>query len=136
MIAASRKPGRHSKEYTQFETIRKYRSAYASFHRVTPQGNRLVMALVSNKGLLQRFVQDPTVTVWFQRFVTGCKRRMENVWSPNEAFSTNLLLKILEVAESRLEENISAFENKRWLIFITYSVVTYTLSLCGPKVFI
>ena len=135
MVEASRKPGRYSKDYTQFDTIRKYRSSYASFNRVSPQGNRLVLAMVNHKGKLQRFVQDPTVTVWFQRFVEGCERRMGNVWKPNEAFNTTLLLTVIDYANERLEENISATENDRWLVFITYCVITYTLSLRGTEGF-
>jgi hypothetical protein len=128
-------PGRYSSSYTQFETIRKYRSAFASFSRTTPQGNRMVMALVNNKGHLQCFVQDPTPTVWFQRFVTGCERRMGTIWRPNVAFQIPLLLKILELAEHRLNEDISPRENDRWIVFIAYCVVTYTLSLRGTEGF-
>jgi hypothetical protein len=133
MVDASRKPGRYSQSYTQFDTIRKYRSPYASFARTTPQGNRWVMGLVNANGHLQRFVQDPTVTVWFQQFITGCERRMGNVWRPNVAFPTPLLLKIFEVAEARLNENISDTENDRWIVFLSYCAVMYTLSLSGDR---
>jgi hypothetical protein len=135
MVDASRRPGRHSSAYTQFDTVRKYRSAFTSFYRTTPQGNRLVMGLVNNKGQLQRFVQDPTVTVWFQRFITGCERRMGNVWKPNMAFQTPLLLKVIDAASQHLEESVSPSESDRWLVFVTYCVVTYTLSLRGTEGF-
>ena len=135
MVEASRRPGKHSSEYTQFETIRKYRASYSSFHRATPQGNKTVVALVGQKGNLQRFVQDPTVTLWFQRFVEGCERRMGNVWKPNEAFTTQILLLVIDHAQGRLEDNVSASENDRWLVFIVYCVITYTLSLRGTEGF-
>ena len=135
MVEASRRPGKHSKNYTQFETIRKHRAAFSSFSRATPQANKRSIALVGNKGNLQRFVQDSTVTLWFQRFVEGCERRMGNVWKPNEAFSTKLILTILEYAQGRLEDNISINENDRWLVFISYCVITYTLSLRGTEGF-
>jgi hypothetical protein len=93
------------------------------------------MALVSSKGQLQRFIQDPTVTIWFQRFVTGCERRMGNIWKPNLAFTVPLLLKIIEVSEGRLNEDVSLGENDRWLVFICYCVLTYTLSLRGTEGF-
>jgi hypothetical protein len=86
-------------------------------------------------GHLQRFVQDPAVTVWFQRFITGCERRMGNIWKPNLAFSIPLLLKILQMGEDRLNEEISPDKNDRWLVFLTYSVITYTLSLRGTEGF-
>jgi hypothetical protein len=44
MVDASRRPGKHAKTHTQFETIRKHHSAYASFARTTPQENCTVMA--------------------------------------------------------------------------------------------
>jgi hypothetical protein len=135
MICASRRPGKHSSNYTQFETIRKYRSSFASFERTTPQGNKLIIGLVNTIGNLQRFVQDPTVTVWFQRFITGCERRMGNIWKPNVAFNTTLLLKVIEMAQQRYDENISERENDRWLVFLTYVSVTYTLSLRGTEGF-
>jgi hypothetical protein len=93
------------------------------------------MGLVNNKGQLQRFVQDPTVTVWLQRFIVGCERRMGNIWKPNMAFEIPLLLKVFEAARSRLDESISPRENDRWLVFIAYCVVTYTLSLRGTEGF-
>jgi hypothetical protein len=135
MVDASRKPGRYSPNYTQFDTIRKYRSAYASFVRTTPQGNRLVIGLVNAKGHLQRFVQDPTITTWFQRFITGCERRMGNVWRPNIAFPIPLLLKIIQHSSARYNENSSPVENDRWLVFTTYCIITYTLSLRGTEGF-
>jgi hypothetical protein len=135
MVDASRRPGRYSPQYTQFDIIRKYRSAYTSFARTTPQGNRLVIGMVNAKGHLQRFVQDPTITVWFQRFITGCERRMGNVWKPNIAFPIPLLAKIIQIAESRYRENMSAGENDRWLVFLAYCIVTYTLSLRGTEGF-
>ena len=116
MVEASRKPGRYSKDYTQFDTIRKYRSLYASFNRVSPQGNRLVLAMVNHKGKLQRFVQDPTVTVWFQRVVEGCERRMGNVWKPNENCTGSTHFKPLMV-----HMKITRIKRKKLIYSYTYS---------------
>jgi hypothetical protein len=60
---------------------------------------------------------------------------MGTIWRPNVAFQIPLLLKILELAEHRLNEDISPRENDRWIVFITYCVVTYSLSLRGTEGF-
>jgi hypothetical protein len=75
MLLASRRPGRHSTEYTQYETIRKIRTAYSNFSRASAQANVKVQALGDEKGYTQRMVEDPVSSYWFTKFFQGCKRR-------------------------------------------------------------
>ena len=60
MVEASIRPGKHSKTSTHCETDRKHQAAFSSFSRATPQAKKRITVPVSNKGNLQRFVQDST----------------------------------------------------------------------------
>lgn len=96
-VLASRKPGKHSNEYTQWDTVRKIRSAHATFAKTTPQASQRVLALSDEKGQIERFVEDGTASYWFSRFFVGCKRRMGQDWRPNQAFSTTMLLEMFNL---------------------------------------
>ena len=136
MVMHSCKPGKYSANYTQWDTIRKFRSSYATFARTTPQGCKEVLALADDKGQIERFVQDGTASYWFSRFFIGCKRRMGQDWRPNHAFSIELLEEIFCKIEERIEESDNAIERLKWITFAAYCAVTYTLSLRGSEGFL
>ncbi len=136
IVLASRKPGRHSTEYTQWDTIRKIRSAYAVFAKTTPQGSTHIAALADDKGRIERFVQDGTASYWFSRFLVGCKRRMGQDWRPNRAFSMPLLLELMKQVEIRIEVEKEVATKSRWVVFAAYIGITYTLSLRGSEGFL
>jgi hypothetical protein len=73
MVLKSRSPAKHSSTYTQFDTIRKLRTVYGNFLRSSSLANSQVMALGDEKGRYQRFSTDPCGSLWFHRFVTGCR---------------------------------------------------------------
>ncbi len=54
-------------------------------------------------------------------------------WRPNQAMSTQLLLKVLEEIEYRIESAMSRREENRWTVFHTYVTVCYVVSLRGSE---
>jgi hypothetical protein len=54
-------------------------------------------------------------------------------WRPNQAMTTDLLLKMLDSVEERIQDSPSSREKNRWIVFHTYVVVTYVVSLRGPE---
>jgi hypothetical protein len=110
MVLKSRNPGKRSATYTQFDTMRKLRSVYGNFLRSSPQANQQVMAMGNEKGRYQRFSADPCGSLWFYRFVTGCRHRMGMDWRPNEAMSLDLVLTVLNQAEDCLLDAPTAQE--------------------------
>jgi hypothetical protein len=132
-VLYSRRPGSHSKEYTQFDTVRKLRSAYSNHCRSTAQANRSSWSIGDTRGKYQRLGTDPCGSFWFFRFMEGMKRRMGQDWRPNKAISRALLLRVLREAEGRIEGATSPAELNRWLVFHTYAMVCYVVSLRGSE---
>jgi hypothetical protein len=135
MLLALKRPGRYSEEYTQYDTIRKVRTAYSNFARSSVQANAGVLAFGDDRGRAQRLVQDPVSSYWFSRFFLGCKRRMGQDWRPNLAMSTELILEVLNRAKENLSHNNSCTneEKQNWVTFGCYIATTYVLSLRGPE---
>jgi hypothetical protein len=136
MLLMSRRPGRNSKSHLQFDTIRKLQSAYGNQVRSSPQSTRTVMALGDQKGRYLRFATDPCASMWFHRFLEGCRYRMGQEWRPNQAMSIPLLLATTRAIEERIQSAPTSRELNRWTVLHTFVVVTYVVSLRGPEGFL
>jgi hypothetical protein len=135
-VLASRRSGKHSVDYTQWDTVRKYRTCYANHHRASPQANQHALTLGDDKGKAQRFVEDGCSSYWYSRFSLGCKNRMGQDWRPNKAFSTPLLHRLLKATQQKIEQATTRPERARWIIFGSYAVITYMISLRGSEGFL
>jgi hypothetical protein len=62
-VLYSRRPGQHSKEYTQFDTIQKLRTAYSNHCHSTAQANRSSWSIGDTKGKYQRLGTDLPIHV-------------------------------------------------------------------------
>jgi hypothetical protein len=133
MLLYSKRPGKHSKTHLQFETIRKLRTLYANQVRASPQANAESIFLGDIKGNYQRLTNDPCGSFWFYRFMKGMKSRMGQEWRPNKGMSNQLLLRVLQDVEWRVAGAASVRELNRWVVFHTYAVVCYVLSLRGKE---
>jgi hypothetical protein len=133
MLLHSRRKGRTDKSYVQFNSIRKMRAVFSNQVRASPQATAVTMSLGDQVGHYQRFSIDPCASFWFARFFQGCRFRMGQDWRPNQAMSIELLLKMLETVEMRLNDAPSPRELNRWIVFHTYASVTYVVSLWGPE---
>jgi hypothetical protein len=133
MLLYSKRPGKYSKSHLQFDTIRKLRSAYSNQIRASPQSNLEATSLGDAKGNYQRFSKDPCGSFWFFRFMPGMKSRMGQDWRPNKGLSIGLYLRVLEEAELRIVGAPSPRDQNRWIVFHSYAVVSYVLSLRGKE---
>ena len=94
------------------------------------------MALGDQKGRYLRFSTDPVASMWFHRFLEGCRYRMGQEWQPKQAMSLALLLATAWSIEGRIESSPSAWELNCWTVLHTFLVVTYVVSLHGPEGFL
>ena len=133
ILLYSLKKGKHDKTYTQFETIRKLRSVYSNHCRTMPQANQSHLSMVDSKGIYSRLSKDKCGALWFQRFMTGCQKRMGIIWKPNTALSIPLLLLLLEEAEKNIEEASTEDIENLWVCFTTYITISYVVSLRGSE---
>ena len=133
ILLYSKRKGRTNKGHLQFDTIRKVRTGYSNQMRASPQMNSSTLSLGDQKGNYQRLSLDPCASLWFSRFMKGCKHRMGQEWKPNKGMSVELLLLVLSEAGRRVEGAASVREVHRWAVFHTYSVVCYVISLRGSE---
>jgi hypothetical protein len=95
MLLMSRRKGIHSPTHLQCDTIRKLRTVYGNHLRALPQANKVTLSLGDQKGKYTRFTYDKCAFLRFYRFLEGCQYRMGQIWKPNQAMSTNLVLEVL-----------------------------------------
>jgi hypothetical protein len=133
MLLNSKNPGKYSKDYCQWDTIRKVRTAYANQVRASPQANQRAISMGGQDGKYQRLSTDPCASFWFYRFLLGCKRRMGQDWRPNQALSLPLMLAVLDLSNSRVNNAVSDEDAHRWIVFHSYATISYVISLRGTE---
>jgi len=133
ILLASRNPGKYSSKYSQFDTVRHLRSTYSNFIRASPQANQEVLAMGDFNGNYNRLVHDKCGSFYFKRFMEGLKARMGQDWRPNMAMSTELLLRVLKEIENNIQMREQPEQKHKWIVFSSYVVVTYVLSLRGKE---
>jgi len=84
-------------ETIQFETVRKMRSHFSNFCHTTPQGTG--MATISDSRGTTFFLQSPSNSYWFCRFMQGMHKRMGDVWIPDRALTLDEVLHMLLILE-------------------------------------
>ena len=135
MVAASLEAGRYSETHKQWDTIRKLRSSYSNQVRASRAANSHTLSLADDKGTsYQRIALDPCGSLWFQRFMLGCKKRMGQDWRPNQAISVNLVHELLANCERRAMEASEVRETQhKWVMAGGYFCICYVLSLRSPE---
>ena len=103
----------------QFNTVRSFRTVYGNFVRASPQAVMNHATLGDNAGRYLRFNHDKCGSLWFTRFIKGMKNCMGQIWVPNRAFSTELLLEILKASEKKKSLSNNEWKEKhRWVVFL------------------
>jgi hypothetical protein len=133
MLVKSLEPGRY-KDYSQFETMRKLRSAFSNLYHASLEGSTSRVALGQNSS--KTFLSAcPTHSLWFERFSRGCLLRMGQVVKQDLAISIRVMLALLEVLE---QEWRTADEHKKQSIAIigAFICIAYAGSFRGNEVFL
>jgi len=136
MLLLSRNPGKHNNTYTQFDTIRSYRSTFSNFTRASSINNRSSLSLGDLNGNYQRLSHDEAGSFFFKRFMEGLRSRMGQVHKPNLAMSIDLFLELIKKLNSKLEQCSDIEDSHLWSSMLTYVVVSYVISLRGPEGFL
>lgn len=136
ILLYSRQSGKNDLEYTQYDSIRKYRTVYSNFVRASPQANLAPWSLEDDSGGYTRFNQDKCRSLWFYRFMAGLKNWMGQDWIPNRAMSLNLLRELAYRTELRIAGEGDPEAKHRWVVFSAFLTVAYVVSLQGPEDFL
>jgi hypothetical protein len=137
MLLKSRQPGTYHTCHQEWETIRKMRTAYTNQVRASGSANASALSMSDGDGKnYQRISDDPCASLWFMRFLRGCKRRMGQDWRPDRAITAQLMQHLLARVENRIL-NLGGAANKaereRWIFAGTYYAISYVLSLRGQE---
>ena len=135
MLLGSKKPGKNDATYTQFDTIRKYRSSYFSAWQVGQAARGTLLVSTDEKGTFSRMGSCPTQSLWFAKFMQGCRMRMGQLVIQDKAISVELLLAVLEVVDGRVRDADTLSTKAWWVSVGTYLTVGFCLSLRGPEGF-
>ena len=120
----------------QFETARKVRSVVSNFVHTVPGGVGMATVSSGDRGG-QFFTGSPTNSFWFRRFMTGCHRRMGDVWIPDRAATLEEVKSALVILESDLADMQETAGNHRALeVVVTGALVVigYTAALRGEEI--
>jgi hypothetical protein len=75
LMNKSKNQGKYHTSHQQWETIRKFRTAYGNQVRADAVANSTCLAVGDAEGKsYSRVCADPCGSLWFNRFMTGCQR--------------------------------------------------------------
>lgn len=134
MLLKSLEPGARGRDYQQFATIRRLRSAYTGIYQVSSRG--LVEDTVLGSGASQtQLTSSPTESLWFRSFVRGCEKRMGKESDANVAMSGEAVRETLREIMTMVDEEDDEEEKKQLLCLGSFVVITYVASLRGYETF-
>ena len=133
MVLKSRQAGRHSRHYTQWDTIRKTGTIFRNYEQTVSHFEKDYHGVTTEKGMYLRFAGESTTSWWFNLFSRGCKARMGQDWRPNTALSTKLLLRVLSVGEELCDAGTEFESTADTLTACAYFAFCYGASLRGPE---
>ena len=130
MVLDSLQPGKYSDMKKQFDTVRRLRSAFSNQVRASSLANENPQVLADN---FSRLAVDPAGSLWFTRFMEGCRRRMGQDRRPNMTLSNPLAHAVARMAERRAARTHNNRDEAKWILFGAYVVISYVLSLRGSE---
>ena len=134
MVKNSMQAGRYSESHLQFDTIRKLKATLANYHlTVSEADTRIPYGIASDSGMFLRFATGTASSVWMDRFIQGCRKRMGQDWRPDRAMSIKLLLAVLKAGQEVIAVESSAEKVADTITFCSYLIICYVLSLRGPE---
>ena len=133
MVLHSTQAGRHNKKYVQFETIRQLRTCFGNFVKISSSNVHRGLTVDASMGLQRDILNSPTNSLWFRRFFSGCRSRMGQIYRPNLALPTSLIIALLHGISEELAKEESIIERFDLIIFGCCVVISHVLSLRGSE---
>lgn len=134
MVIASLKAGRYAATHQQWDTFRRLWTAYSNQVRSSRIANQMWFSLADGNGSsYNQLLVKPCGSLWFQRFMAGCRKRMGQDWRPNRAISIPLMDELLTAVETRVKDCITLDKQEKWLLTGGYFCIWYVFSPRSPE---
>jgi hypothetical protein len=136
ILRASQMPGKNSSAYSQFDSIRKIRSAYLTAFEASPERCLENACLKSEKGQISTLLNSETQSKLFYMFMQGCEKRMGRLVKQDIGMSGGMMKAMLEIYENEIRSEDVSRERKRFIIVCASAfAILFTGALRGGEVF-
>lgn len=134
MLIQSRQKGRHSTAYTQFDTVRKQRSAYSNLYFSSKPGVTEDRMLTSGTAPSTQVTTCPSSSLWFVRWSTGCEKRMGYILVQNKAISIDVVKAMINQFQvSAKLEKPNSWERHEQVMGLAYTVISFCGAMRGSE---
>ena len=134
MLIHSRRAGRHTKLYTQFDTIRKQRSAFSNLYFSSAESEKHGTVLAAGDRNNGQITKCPTHSFWFNRWAKGCQTRMGFILKQDKAISIEVMLSLITSFKLGIvESEPDTWYRQRLCMGLAYSVISFCGSLRGNE---
>ena len=132
ILQASQEGGKNSKEYTQYDSIRKISSAFGNHYEASKSAAINTWVLRSDK-TKSHFTDSPARSEFFNRFMKGLKHRMGKDVRGDIPIDYRILHKVLIQLMPEIYKE-TTLERRRWLASAgTYFILSFVLALRGNE---
>ena len=136
ILRSSQLPGKNASTYTQFDSIRKMRSAYLAVFESGPVRCSDNGCFKTDKGQTFALVDSPTQSRFFTMFMHGCEKRMGRLVKQDMGISLEMMLELLAVYERELNDGAVDISRKRMIIICAGTfIILFAGALRGGEVF-
>jgi hypothetical protein len=136
ILRSSQLPGKNDTSYTQFDSIRKLRSAYLTVYESGPARCLDNGCIKTDKGQILSLINSATQSRLFTMFMQGCERRMGRLVKQDMGLSFDMLMCLLSKYDKELEEDNVTMERKRMILICAGTfVILFAGALRGGEVF-
>jgi hypothetical protein len=135
MLIKSLEPGRYSKSYQQFETIRKLRAAFSNMHMSSIEGVSSLRTVGGETSKMSLMLL-PTNSLWFERFAQGCLKRMGQDVRQDWAITLPTILRLIEVLDEEWEAADGWEAKHRVASAGAFAIIAFCGSFRGNEVFL
>jgi hypothetical protein len=136
MLLTLLEPGAYSKNYKQFDTIRKMRSAFSNAWGASAKATLFNISTGKEDRRKDRLTRCPTDSEWFGRFQLGCKKRMGQDVRPQLGLSIDVMKEYMDRLEAKWL-SVTDQDTQDLLCAVgAYSVTSYAASLRGNEGFL
>lgn len=131
MLMRSLDAGRNDKT-VQFGTIRKVRSTFTNLHNASVNG--MGSSTLMGDGRKMHFTDSLTHSLWYDRFIQGCHKRMGDVIKPNLAVSVEVMQSLMHRWEKDWDSAVTIHDKLKVALLGSFCQLGFVGALRGEEI--